>query len=466
MMQSNHQEAKKELGTVQRPSPSAAEQLRLRPSVWAGACFCLFLLLYSVTSRADVQVSDEAAILATGVALDTNGVLYIDSLQWLQGAVNIGQVGNGQHLYAKYFPGNVLGSALLYRLAASPNDRPYSWGTRDFGYHVIAPSQAGVHFALRLDAWLGALGVTMLFLQARRLYGLSAAVLTALLIGIGSDWWYQSRGFFSEVGAGALMMAALYFADAEKPYWCSLALGVSLLFRPTNLLAAPIWVYSLRKRKPSDLIAGLLLVACLAALAYYNWARFGSATDFGYGSETFNGSILVGLAGVLFSPGRSVFLYSPIVVMAVLGGRWMYTSDRPRVLLIMGVASAYIVSVAAWQTWWGGKAWGSRLLTPVLPLLGVLVAATVDRALRTRARGLMSAIALLGVAGLAVQLLTLTANPVVVLDSYLNSGYATYAESILSPSKNWLALQLRNLPNSTPCTIDAYSLRTLFAQCR
>ncbi len=456
----------KERRTVQPLSASAAEQPALRPALWAGACFCLFLLLYSLTSRADVQVSDEAAILATGVALDTNGVLYVDSLQWLQDSVNIGQVGNGQHLYAKYFPGNVLGSALLYRLAALPNDRPYIWGTSDFGYHVIAPSQAGVHFALRLNAWLGALGMTMLFLQARRLYGLSTAILTALLIGVGSDWWYQSRGFFSELGAGALMMSALYFADAEKPYWCSLALGISLLFRPTNLLAVPIWIYSLQKRKPSDLLAGLFLVAGLAALAYYNWLRFGSAMDFGYGSEAFKASILVGLAGALFSPGRSLFLYSPILVMAILGGRWTYTADKRRALLMIGVAGSYILAVAAWQTWWGGKAWGSRLLTPVVPLLGVLVAATVDRALRTRAHGLMSAIAILGTAGLGVQLLTLTANPVVVLDSYLNSGYATYAESILSPSKNWLALQLRNLPNTSPCTIDAYSLRTLFAQCR
>ncbi len=256
MIQSNRQQAGKEQETVQQLSPTAAEQPAFRTALWAGACFCLFLLLYSVTSRADVQVSDEAAMLATGVALDTNGVLYVDSLQWLQDAVNIGQVGNGQHLYAKYFPGNVLGSALLYRLAALPNDQPYSWGTSDFGYHVIAPSQAGAHLALRLNAVLGALGMTMLFLHARRLYGLSTAVLTALLIGVGSDWWYQSRGFFSEVGAGALMMAALYFADSERPYWCSSALGLSLLFRPTNLLAAPIWIYSLRKRKPSDLLAG------------------------------------------------------------------------------------------------------------------------------------------------------------------------------------------------------------------
>ncbi len=188
--------------------------------------------------------------------------------------------------------------------------------------------------------------------------------------------------------------------------------------------------------------------------------------DFGYGSEAFNGSILVGLAGVLFSPGRSLFLYSPILVMAVLGARWMFAADKRRALIIMGAAGSYILAVAAWQIWWGGKAWGSRLLTPVVPLLGTLMAATVDRALRTQARGLMSAIAILGMAGLGVQLLTLTANPVVVLDSYLASGYATYAESILSPSKNWLALQLRNLPNATPCTIDAYSLRTLFAQCR
>src|SRR5205807_8731269 len=98
------------------------------------------------------------------------------------------------HLYTKYFPGNIFGVALIYKLTAQPNDQPYVWARE------LASSATGASWALRVNALWGAIGMTSLLFLLKRYFDWRTAIATVLLIGICSDWWYQSRGLFSEVG--------------------------------------------------------------------------------------------------------------------------------------------------------------------------------------------------------------------------------------------------------------------------
>ncbi len=199
-------------------------------------CFIFFLLFYGLTARARLQVSDEAATFATGISLATQGDLAIDKLQWLQDILNIGQTGRDGHLYAKYFPGNVFSAALLYRVAERPNDQPYKWNFKE-----LAASNTGARFALTANALWGALAMAFLLMALSRYFSWRTTLLTVLILGVCTDWWYQSRGFLSEIGAGAFLTGGMYFMTEDRPYLSSLALGVSLLFRPTNLLGLPLW---------------------------------------------------------------------------------------------------------------------------------------------------------------------------------------------------------------------------------
>src|SRR5690242_10791380 len=151
-------------------------------------CFLSFLLLYGISSRGKLQASDEAAVFASGVSLATTGHLAIDQLKPLQEKVNLGDEGPDGHLYTKYFPGNVFAVALVYKLTARANDQPYIWTTE------LAPSITGARWALGLNAFWGALGMTALLLLVRRFFDWRIAIATVLAIGVCSDWWYQSRG--------------------------------------------------------------------------------------------------------------------------------------------------------------------------------------------------------------------------------------------------------------------------------
>src|SRR5438874_13416452 len=150
-------------------------------------CFFFFLAVYGITSRGKLQASDEAAVFATGVSLATTGHLAIDHFAWLQERVNIGSVGPDGHLYTKYFPGNVFAVALVYKMTARPNDSSYVW------VKEIAPSATGARWALRLNALWGALGMTALLFLVRRYFDWRTAIVTVALIGMCTDWWYQSR---------------------------------------------------------------------------------------------------------------------------------------------------------------------------------------------------------------------------------------------------------------------------------
>ena len=421
-------------------------------------CFVSLLLFYGITARGKLQASDEAAVFASGVSLATHGHLAIDDLQWLQDHVNIGERGPDGHLYTKYFPGNIFGVALIYKLTAQPNDQPYVWARE------LASSATGASWALRVNALWGAIGMTSLLLLLKRYFDWRTAIATVLLIGICSDWWYQSRGLFSEVGAGAFLITGLCLMAYDKPYASSAALALSILFRPTNILALPVWAVSAWRKPRAAIGSAIIVIAAGVFLCWFNYIRFGSILNFGYASERFGGPFFKNLEGVLFSPGRSPFVYSPILVLAI-PGTWLLLRKQPILALIcLVVIAAYVFTVARLFNWAGGTSWGARLITPTAPLCGVLLAPTVDYIWKNKL--LAAAALLLGFAGFSVQMLALLRDPMRVMMEHVATGEIENQETLYTLRNSWLALQIRSMPSWQPCDLDASTLQAWFADCR
>lgn len=422
------------------------------------------MFFYGITSRADLQLTDEVAVFASAISLVEQGNLSIDELRWLDEIVNIGETSADGHLYAKYFPGNVFSAAAIYRLTQSTN-RPFLWNVprdiSDVGMVELASSNNGARAALTLNAAFGALAMTFLLLLLLRHFDWKIAFITVLFVGIGTDWWYQSRGFFSEVGAGALLIASLYFADRQQSHASGLTLGLSLLFRPTNLIGFLIWLKSTWGKKSIKAVWGILLGGM--GLALFNWIRFASALNFGYRDEGFTSRLVDGLYGVLLSPGRSVFLYSPILTLAIPGAWLFYKRQKTLTLAVALTIILYILMAASWHSWDGGWTWGSRLLTPILPLLGFLSAPAIDSAWGRRSD--FAVVLILFLLGFGIGLMALATNP---LDSLVNAvvyGGVNYNETINSIQNSWLALQLRSLKDWQFCYLDSYALRLWFGNC-
>ena len=85
----------------------------------------------------------------------------------------------------------------------------------------------------------------------------------------------------------------------------------------------------------------------------------------------FSNPLLTGLWGLLLSPGKSFFLYSPVTVLGILGLPSFFRRKKREIFLFLGTCAVIIVPHACWWSWGGDWAWGPRFLLPITPYLVV-----------------------------------------------------------------------------------------------
>ncbi len=112
------------------------------------------------------------------------------------------------------------------------------------------------------------------------------------------------------------------------------------------------------------------------------------------------------LAGLLISPGRGFFVYQPwaLLTIGIVLTRVRVRAGGPRgwIAFCLAAASIHLGLIMCWRIWWGGYAWGSRLLVELIPLCGLLCVPTIEL-LGSRRTGRVL-IAALGIAGVAMQI--------------------------------------------------------------
>jgi len=200
-----------------------------------------------------------------------------------------------------------------------------------------------------------------------------------------------------------------------------LAIGLLFLAKVVFILLAPIaWAALMWRSRPWNFgkIARVtfafgvpLALSGLADLAW-NYARWGSLLDFGYQNETFDTPLLVGLYGLFFSSGKSVFLYAPMLVAALFAARCFARRHSLEAIFIVAFSAPFVCIYATFWAWHGDWAWGPRYMLPFMTLWMLPVATAIDvgRALQR------VAIAALAALGLLVQVLGVAVNP----GTYLN----------------------------------------------
>jgi len=109
----------------------------------------------------------------------------------------------------------------------------------------------------------------------------------------------------------------------------------------------------------------------------YNYLRFGSIFDSGkfeiiaQGHPQFLGSFFIGLPGLLISPGKSIFLYSPPIILGLIGIKRLWRT-APQVALSLTVSSFVLLMFLSKISFFGGDwCWGPRYLVILLPIWAV-----------------------------------------------------------------------------------------------
>lgn len=178
---------------------------------------------------------------------------------------------------------------------------------------------------------------------------------------------FATRRLRQMIAMGAAMAAAIW-TRMDSPL---IAAGMGL-----SLVAAGEW-----KRREEQAYArstgqfplrdyavagGIIVLAYIALLGFNAWRFSGGASVLGGGYSgqaegvKLSTPVLIGLQGYLMSPGKSILLFSPGIVLGIWG--WM---RRPRHLgwaaaIAAGSYLLFAILQAKWQNWDGGWCWGPR----------------------------------------------------------------------------------------------------------
>jgi len=204
-----------------------------------------------------------------------------------------------------------------------------------------------------------------------------------LLVGLATMWWPYTKLDFSEALVATFFFAGLVLARKGRTAMGFAVAGFAMTIREdTVILIAGLALWELaRKRDWGRLVP---IAAAVAPWVLVDWAanyvRWGSIVNRGYASGFVNPAF-IGVYGALFSAGKSVFLFSPPLVLGVLG--WSRFRDRPGfradALLFAGIFVAQLLLFSKWQDWSGDDGWGDRFLLVSTILMCIPAVERIER---------------------------------------------------------------------------------------
>lgn len=251
-----------------------------------------------------------------------------------------------------------------------------------------------------LNPLVTALTATLLYCLIVGLgYSRRSAVITALAFGLATSVWWFTKTAFTEPLAALLLLISFagifYFQKTRARAWLlvsGFAFGFALMTRFQLLVAAPVFAMYLvwaaaRKREWRRLayeaaVWGAPIFAAWLLIAWYNWTRFGSPFEAGYSAyaRLLGMPRLEWIYGLLFSPGKSLFWYSPPLLAGVIGLGWFGKKFPRETFLIVTFAVSQILFYGGYGFWHGDSGWGPRFLVPTIPFLMLPFAETLTRA--------------------------------------------------------------------------------------
>jgi hypothetical protein len=242
---------------------------------------------------------------------------------------------------------------------------------------------------------VAAASVALLYLLLRRRAAPPAALLLTLAFAFGTTTWVISSQALWQHGLAELLVVATLLlltgsCTARRALAAGLLCGLIACNRPPDsILAAAAGIYGLwwARRLAPLLVAAAMLPVGLSLV--YNLRVVGNvAGAYGLvGDATFvQHDLLSGLAGLLFSPTRGLFVFSPFLLFLPICLPQALRDPRARGLTVaVGIAAVLQLLLYAKTDWRAGASWGPRFLTDLLPLL-VWMLQPVVSALRSAGR--------------------------------------------------------------------------------
>ena len=392
------------------PASEAFDEARGRDWRRAGLLFLLAFLVYSSNLRS-ISAGDCFPARFLPFSLWGRGTLTLDPVRDVTRMGHAGPYSLPYWMMLTHQGWTVSSYPLVTPVLVAPLYAPAVGMLRLAGWKRQDLVFAGAIMEKVSASLLAAGSVGLMFLLLRRRLDPRLATFLALAFAFGTNTWVTASQALWQHGTTQLLslVALLAVTGGRGGRW-RLALGGAAcglipFNRPPDLfLAMGIGTAALlleRKRAWPFVLGAVAAAAPFAALNWLFYQHVGGGYFRVPGYATFfTGSIPVGLAGLLFSPGKGLFVFSPFLL--ALGVRlWRPAPEDRHALLDLCLVGGFVLTLLllARGDFHGGFSYGPRFLTGILPALFWLVAP----ALRTAPAPAMRVFAVAVLAGVFAQ---------------------------------------------------------------
>ncbi len=393
--------------------------------------FLFFFSLYALTMSGRIQYGDEVEKYRVAQSIVERGEFSFRPTAMRD------VTGSGGQTYSIYELGQTVAEIPLYALS--------KWINAIFPLPDV--NARGFLLVGFLNPLAIALACVVFFKSCESLgYRRRTSIALTLVFGLGTIVWPYAKGFAREPLLTLFLLLSFYFVHRFQKTlgsrWllvAGLALGYLAFTKLIQGVSIPIflvyvWVLIFLDRRQAGvdrrgaawaLVKGSVIfllpfIVFMALQSLYALARFGTIYS-GIGGTKLNpvdwilfllpqsqpGTALI---GVLFSPDKSFFLYSPpALLLLVAWFKWLH-ADKKLAFLFLALIGVAFLSVITRPDWDGGTWWGERYLVQITPIF-ILPLGILESSSETWRRRWTAALGILFVLGFGVQVVGAFSSP-------------------------------------------------------
>jgi hypothetical protein len=265
-------------------------------------------------------------------------------------------------------------------------------------------------------AVLSACALVPVWRAANEVAGPGAAMFATAAVGLSVPFFFQSMTIYPDGPAAAIVAVVLWLAVSRgvasqgSAAVAGLLLGVlPWLHTRYAIIAAALGVVVVtRILWPADdrlrggtarRLMAFILPAVVCAVAWFGmfqsiYGTWDPRAPYGHATDMRPGRIPHGIAGLLLDQQFGLLPNAPVYALAFAGLWPLWQRSRRVTIELVAVVSPYVLAVAGFHMWWGGRSSPVRFLVPILLPMALPIAAWVALPRRGRTGRAIAAVLL------------------------------------------------------------------------
>jgi len=252
-----------------------------------------------------------------------------------------------------------------------------------------------VTYFLFLNSIILAISCVVMFLIGKELFSEKIGFVLSIIFGVTSFIWPYITSGYARPLAILFLILFIYVMIRQrnqKNFAFSLLAGVFVglsvlthynfgIFLPALL---GFGIYEFRKNPKHMVLFLIPIISIVSLIGYINYEIRDDPINFGYlyfsqtDPEENPFHLLEGINGLLFSPGKTIFLYFPLTILYPFGMYYLFKKNKSFTIFLLILSAIIFLYQATSSQWYSNAGWGPhRYLLPLIPLLTIPIGSLI-----------------------------------------------------------------------------------------